>query len=220
MRPTPKHEPAESLAEEDGDGRERRCVATGERADESRLIRFALDPQGIVTPDLAAKLPGRGVWVLAQKAAIETARSKGGFARGFRTAAKAPDGLADQVEALLAKRCLDLLGMGRKAGEVLIGAEIVETGLRKTKPACLIEASDGAADGRDKILGLASAIYGEIPLVGCFSAADLGVALGRDRVVHASLSAGRLAQRWAGDISRLSGFRALTPGDWRRPIVD
>jgi predicted RNA-binding protein YlxR (DUF448 family) len=220
MRPNPKHESAEPVISDEDDGRARRCVATGERTGESRLVRFALDPQGVVTPDVAAKLPGRGVWVLADRQALEAARLKGGFQRGFKGAAKAPEGLADQVEALLAKRCLDLLGMARKAGDLVLGADAVESGLRQQKPAWLLEAADGAADGREKILGLASAIYGEIPVTGCFTAAELGVALGRDRVVHASLSAGRLAQRWAVEIGRLSGFRAVTPGDWRRPIVD
>src|SRR5690349_1759018 len=90
--------------------RERRCVASGEAMEEARLVRFALGPDDVIVPDVAAKVPGRGVWVEASHAAVETARKKGGFARSLKQSVKVPEDLADQTETLLAKRCLDQLG--------------------------------------------------------------------------------------------------------------
>ncbi|MET0546416.1 MAG: RNA-binding protein [Caulobacterales bacterium] len=205
---------------EDKSGRERRCAATGERTSDDRLVRFALDPAGLVTPDIVAKLPGRGVWTLAERAAVEAATAKGGFARGFKRAVSVTPALADRVEALLARRCLDFLGIARGAGELILGSDSVDAAIRKEKPQWLIEASDGAADGRDKLLGLARGMYGPVRVAGCFTAEELGVALGRDRVVHAAIPMGRLAHRWTVDIGRLSGFRAIIPADWRQDIVD
>ena len=85
--------PTSSAHEGERRGRERRCVATGETLPEAALIRFALAPDGVVTPDVAAKLPGRGVWVRADRASLEMATRKGGFARGFKEKVKVPEGL-------------------------------------------------------------------------------------------------------------------------------
>ncbi|WP_304191444.1 DUF448 domain-containing protein, partial [Phenylobacterium aquaticum] len=61
--------------------RERRDIVTGEVMDEARLIRFVAGPDGVVVPDLARKLPGRGLWVAADRVSLETAAKKGLFAR-------------------------------------------------------------------------------------------------------------------------------------------
>ncbi|MFZ5729871.1 MAG: DUF448 domain-containing protein, partial [Pseudomonadota bacterium] len=90
--------------------RERRDAVSGEVRDEASLIRFVVAPDGLVVPDLGRKLPGRGVWVAADRASVETAARKGAFARSARTKARAPEDLADQVEALLKKRVIDGLG--------------------------------------------------------------------------------------------------------------
>ena len=79
----------------------------------------------------------------------------------------------------------------------------------------LIEAADGAEEGREKLMSLHIGLWGRPPAaVGCFSAADLGVALGRERVIHACLLQERLAMGWAAEIGRLAGFRAIVPGSW------
>jgi uncharacterized protein len=194
---------------------ERRCIATGESFPEARLIRFALAPDGAVTPDVAAKLPGRGAWVCAERAHVELARRKNAFARAFKAEAKASDDLAARTEALLERRCLDLLGLTRRAGALALGATQVEAAIRSRPALALIEAADGAEDGREKLMALHLGLWGAPPrTTGCFSAADLGVALGRERVIHACLLQERLALAWAVEIGRLAGFRAIVPSSW------
>ena len=56
---------------------ERRCIVTGEVQPRAGLIRFVASPEGEVVPDLAEKLPGRGFWVLAERAALDKAAGKG-----------------------------------------------------------------------------------------------------------------------------------------------
>lgn len=206
---------SQTADEETRRGRERRCVASGESYPEAALIRFALAPDGVVTPDVAAKLPGRGVWVRAERASVELAARKGGFARGFKTQVKVPDGLADLVERLLMKRCLDQLGLARRAGAIALGATQVETAIRARPLFLLIEAEDGAEEGREKLMSLHIGLWGRPPrAVGCFQSTDLGVALGRERVIHACLLQERLAVGWAAEISRLAGFRTIVPDSW------
>ncbi|HVZ99852.1 MAG TPA: RNA-binding protein [Caulobacterales bacterium] len=195
--------------------RERRCVATGQSLPERHLIRFAVGPDGMVVPDVAAKLPGRGVWVSASRQGLETAIRKGGFARSLKAPVAVPAGLAEQTEALLARRCLDFLGLARRAGALAFGATQVDAAIRAKPVFALVEASDGAADGREKLQRLHIGLWGRpAPGVGCFSAEELGMALGRDRVIHACLLQERMALDWAAEIGRLSGFRAIVPGSW------
>ncbi len=112
--------------DKDRDEPERRCIVTGEVQPKAGLIRFVVSPEGVVVPDLAGKLPGRGIWVTADRAAIEKAAAKGLFARAARTGVTVPESLADLVEAGLARRVVDLISLARKAGLAVAGFEKVK----------------------------------------------------------------------------------------------
>jgi predicted RNA-binding protein YlxR (DUF448 family) len=194
--------------------RERRDIVSGEVMPEERLIRFVAGPDGVV-PDLARKLPGRGMWVQASRAAVETAARKGGFSRSAKAKlAVAPD-LADVVEALLRKRILDGLGLARRAGDITFGFEKAAAAIQSGKVAWMIEASDGAQDGRRKLLQVARRIETPPRMLGVFSGDELSLALGLGNVIHLVFLAGRGADRWTQDVERLSGFRPLLPQSWR-----
>jgi len=208
--------PASSQIEAKGSAaRERRCVVSGETLPEAQLIRFALGPDDVLVPDVAAKLPGRGAWVRANRTSVEQATKKNGFAHALKANVKPQDGLAALTETLLVRRCLDMLGLARRAGAIAFGATQVEQAIRAKPAQLLIEASDGAEEGREKLMALHIGLWGAPPpAAGCFSAADLGVALGRERVIHACLLQERLAVALATDIGRLAGFRAIVPDSW------
>jgi len=183
--------------------------------EEARLVRFVAGPDGVVTPDLARKLPGRGLWVAADQASVETAVKKGGFSRSAKTKLSAPADLADQVDRLLAKRVLDGLGLARRAGDLTSGFEKASAAIASGKAAWMIEASDGAADGRRKLLQVARRVSPPPRLVGLFTADELSLALGLGNVIHLVFLAGRGANRWTTEVERLSGFRPLLPESWR-----
>nr|WP_272887159.1 RNA-binding protein [Phenylobacterium aquaticum] len=195
--------------------RERRDVVTGEVMAEERLIRFVAGPDGTVVPDLARKLPGRGIWVAADRASVETAARKNLFARSAKAKLVAPKDLADQVDRLLLRRVLDGLGLAKRAGDLISGFEKVSTALTSGKAAWLIEASDGAPDGRRKILAVARKSPRQPRMMAAFSAEELGLALGGENVIHTAFLAGRGADRWTFEVLRLSGFRPLLPESWR-----
>ena len=194
--------------------RERRDLASGEVMDEDRLIRFVVGPGGVVTPDLARKLPGRGLWTAADRRAVEQA-AKGAFARAAKAKVQAPQDLADQVSGLLARRILDGLGLARRAGLLALGFDKVHASIAAGRAAWLIEASDGAADGRGKLVALARRQPNPPRLLGAFTSGELGLALGLENVVHLVFLAGRGAERWTVDVERFSGFRPLLPESWR-----
>lgn len=195
--------------------RERRDLVSGEVAPEAGLIRFVVGPQGEVVPDVARKLPGRGMWVAANRTAVETAAKKNLFARAAKAKVSAPASLPDEVENLLRRRLLAGLGLARKAGDTTSGFEKVSQAITSGRTAWLIEASDGAADGRRKLLALVRKQPRPPGLIGAFTAVELGLALGLENVIHTAFLAGRAADRWAQDVHRLSGFSPLLPESWR-----
>jgi hypothetical protein len=208
-------EPAAKPATHAATSRERRDIVSGEVMEEAALVRFVVGPGEVVVPDLARKLPGRGLWVAADRSAVDAAQKKNLFARAAKAKVSAPGDLATQVEMLLRRRVLAGLGLARKAGALTSGFEKVSQALAANKAAWLIEASDGAADGRRKLLALARKQPPVPPLLGAFSAAELGLALGAENVIHTAFLAGRAADRWAQDVRRLSGFSPLLPESWR-----
>jgi len=200
--------------------RERKDLVTNEVMDEARLIRFVVGPDGGVFPDLGRKLPGRGMWVEASRASIETAAAKGLFSRSAKTRVTAPADLSAMVEGLLVRRCLEQLGLARREGVLISGFEKANAALRGGRVGWLIEAADGSQDGRGKLMAVAARQTPPVPVCGAFSAEELGLALGLENVIHVCLLAGRRAGRWTEEVHRLAGFRPLLPESWRGETSD
>jgi|SRR5690606_1009647 predicted RNA-binding protein YlxR (DUF448 family) len=191
----------------DKDGPERRCIVTGDVQPQARLVRFVVSPEGMVVPDLAGKLPGRGIWVTADRTAIETAAKKGLFSRAARVPVTVPEGLADLVEAGLARRVVDLVSLARKAGLAVAGFEKVKGWLADGKAKVLLQASDGSDRGKGKLWTPQGGRW-----FGCLTSSELGLAFGRDSVIHGALGAGGLSQRVVEEAAKLSGLRAAIGG--------
>jgi predicted RNA-binding protein YlxR (DUF448 family) len=204
---------------------ERRCIATMERRRQGELIRFVVGPDAQVVPDIAARLPGRGAWVTASREALELAVKRNAFARAFKAPVKAGPDLVSQTEDLMARGVLNMIGMAKRAGELILGFEQVREAVRSARPACLMAAANASEDQRNKVLALVKGLYGPQPgesaentrlppVLACFSDEELGMALGRERVVHACLKQGRIAHAWMGELARLSGFRRVWLPGW------
>jgi predicted RNA-binding protein YlxR (DUF448 family) len=182
----------------------RRCIVTREVLPKESLIRFVIGPTGEAVPDIAGKLPGRGLWVKAERAVLAKAVAKNLFAKAARQSVKVPADLVDRTAGLLSQRCLDLLGLARRAGQAICGFEKVRDALRNGRVGIVLAAADGAADGRGKL----KASAGELPTLALFTRAELSASLGRENVVHAALAPGRLAEHLIADSARLTGLRA------------
>jgi len=201
------------------ENRERRDIVSGEVMPEDRLVRFVAGPDGSIVPDLARKLPGRGLWVEARRETVQAAAKRGAFSRAAKAKlATAPD-LADQVERLLRARLLSGLGLARRAGDLILGFEKVAAAVSGGQAAWLIEAADGSDDGRRKMLQASRRAHAaglRAPrLLGLFGSEELGLALGLGNVIHLAFLAGRGAERWTLDVERMSGFSPLLPQSWR-----
>ncbi len=196
--------------------RERRDIVSGEVMPENRLIRFAAAPDGTIVPDVAAKLPGRGMWVEASRAAITTAVEKKLFARAAKTNVIAASDLPARTEILLVARMTGDLGMARRSGALVLGFDNVQRQLEGPKPPkALVEAFDGSKDGKRKLYAAAHRLELKCVVIETLTSAELGLALGRENVIHAAVQPGGLADRLIFDAERLSGFRATRQSSGR-----
>jgi hypothetical protein len=182
---------------------ERKCIASGASQPKAGLIRFVLGPDGMIVPDIAGRLPGRGIYVAADRAALAHVVKKNLFSRAARQPVKVADDLPEMVERLLAQRVIDLISLARKAGDALCGYEKVKDWLIKGQARTLIQASDGSERGKEKL----RPPNGPETLISCLTAGELGLAFGRERAIHAALAAGGLNKRVVGEAARLVGLR-------------
>jgi len=112
------------------------------------LVRFVVAPDGTLVPDVAARLPGRGLWLTARRDIVEAAMAKRLFGRAARKPVTVSADLADRVELLLRQRCADLIGLARRSGKAVAGYEKVRSALRDGDAAILLAAADGGEGGR------------------------------------------------------------------------
>lgn len=193
------------------EGPERRCIATGEVSPKHGLIRFVVGPDGTLVPDLLGKLPGRGIWVAADRKALEKAVTKNLFSRAAKQPVTVPDGLVDRIEAMLTDRVVHLISLARKAGEAVAGFEKVKDWLAKDQVEVLIQASDGSERGKTKLKPPPDGSF-----IGCLTAGELGLAFGRENVIHGALAGGGLTTRVVEEAAKLSGLREKSDGGMGR----
>ncbi|MBB05216.1 MAG: hypothetical protein CML03_06830 [Pseudooceanicola sp.] len=190
-------------AKDRSDGPERKCIATGEVQPKNGLIRFVVSPESQIVPDVLEKLPGRGIWVSADREALDKAVAKKLFARAAKAPVTVPADLVAQVETQLVARVTGLLALARKSGDAVAGYERVKDWLGKDEADVLIQASDGSGRGKSKL----STPFGG-KFIGWLTADELGLAFGRETVIHAALGTGGLGKRVVEEAARLKGLRA------------
>ena len=184
--------------------RQRRCLVGRDTVSVDHLIRFVVGPDQTIVPDLEGRLPGRGLWVRAQRHAIDTACEGNHFAKAARAPVQIEDGLANRVEALLAQRCLNIIGLARRSSDAVAGFEKVKALLKNRRSAVLFIAKDSGGDGRRKMYS----ISGDAEIVDLFSSIELGRVFGREKTVFGALVEGGLANLLIKEAGRLKGFRA------------
>jgi uncharacterized protein len=192
----------------------RRCIVTRERLAKERMIRFVIGPDRGLVPDLAERLPGRGIWLSASRDVLETARFRGAFARAARGPVTVPPDLLEMLQAALVRRIGEGLGLARRAGQAVAGFEKAREWLRDGLAGLVVQAADGSAEERGRFL---SAARGTVAVHAPLSAAALGTMFGRDRAVHVVVAPGALADRIGFDCTRLAG---LAPGVAANDKVD
>ncbi len=183
-------------------GPQRRCIVTRTQGDRGRMLRFVVGPDRTIVPDLAARLPGRGFWLSPRADVLETARTKGAFARAARGPVSLPADLNSVLQAQLARRISDHLGLARRAGQAVAGFAKAREWVQAGQAALVLQASDGSEDERRRLL---SGVVG-VPVAWPLDGAAQGQVFGREQAVHVAVAHGRLAMALMDEIFRLSGL--------------
>jgi ribosomal protein L7Ae-like RNA K-turn-binding protein len=205
-------------------------VVTRDRLPKEQMFRFVVSPDRSLIPDLAGKLPGRGIWLSASRDVIEgrdgtrppmrgTASGAKGrelvprdlvraIARAARGPVQMPPDLPDVLETALIRRIGDFLGLARRAGQAIAGFEKARDWMRTHPAGLVLQAADGSEAERTRFR---SAVRDEVPVLDPLTSAELGRVFGHDTVVHVALAPGRLASAIAMDAGRLAGLRKIPP---------
>jgi uncharacterized protein len=194
-------EPADDDGTPEEKGPLRRCIVTRESKPKEGMVRFVLDPEGRVVPDLEGRLPGRGMWLSADADVLERASKRGAFAKATRRTVHVPHDLRARIEDGLTRRVRDFIGLARRSGQAVCGREAVLEWLRAGRAGLLVQAADGSPAERARLAGGRG-----LPVVSPLPAAALGAVFGRDHAVHAAIATGRLADAIAAEAGRLAGF--------------
>jgi predicted RNA-binding protein YlxR (DUF448 family) len=199
----------------DGTSPLRLCAVTRNQHPVENLIRFVLGPDDVIVPDLAHRLPGRGVWVEARRPALAAAVRRKVFARSLRRQVVVPEDLPEQVERLMARRLAEAVSLANKAGLLVTGFAKVDDLIAQGRAAVLIHAADAALDGAGKLSRRLAAVMGperarEVT-VAELTGQQLDLAIGRSNVVHAAATEGGAARRMLQEAGRLRRYRSEEP---------
>jgi len=194
-----------------GPGAERLCVVSRTVKPVDQLIRFVVGPDGVV-PDLKRKLPGRGLWITADRATLKDAIARNVFARGFKRDIRVTPELLELTERLLVRAALDALAIAGKSSQVATGFAKVEAAIAHDDIVGLVHAADAAADGVAKLAGALRRRPDreKVAIIAAFTTAQLDLALGRSNVVHAALLAGPANDTFLARFARLGRFQRGT----------
>jgi len=183
---------------------QRRCLVSRTAFPIDQLIRFVVGPNQTIVPDIEGCLPGRGLWLCAQRNTIEAACDGRHFAKAAHAPVQVETGLAGQVESLLSQRCLNVIGLARRSSDAVAGFEKVKALLKGHNSAVLLIARDGGNDGRRKMLSVGRDVF----VIDLFSSTELGHVFGREKTVFAAIIKGGLAKLLVRESNRLKGFRS------------
>jgi predicted RNA-binding protein YlxR (DUF448 family) len=208
----------------------RTCALTRLEKPVEDLIRFVLGPDGTIVPDTDAKAEGRGVWISLSHEAVAEAVRKKAFAKSLKENVDVPPDLADLTRLRLEQRFTAALAMARKAGQFTSGGMKVKSAIEGGQLIALVLATDGAEDGKKKMLGAlralnharreGSAVGKQVPHFELLSSVQLGLALGLENVIHAALMTGAAAQSALDKANRLARYDANpTDNDTDRSAV-
>lgn len=240
---TPKHVDCDNRSAAQLSGRkrarvatERLCALTRAERPVAELLRFVAAPDDTICPDIAGKLPGRGVWLTADKNTLRAAVKANAFARSLKRQVLPAAELPEIVEQLLVKRTTEALSLANKAGVLVTGFDKVSASIERGEVSALLHGFDAALGGRQKLDAKYKAVQAgaarNAVIVDCLKIDEMSLATGRPNVVHAALKSGGATQRFVAEADRLSRYRtgfassdretavAGAPGQLSKPPLD
>ena len=166
------------------------------------MIRFVLDPDNRVVPDLRRKLPGRGVWITARRNFVQQAVDKRLFSRGFKKDVAVENELVQTIEDQLRASVTGLLSLARKANVLIVSRSKVEAQIRSGDVSLILQASNKDGDGKQKINRLAKQTVPPPDMYEIFTSEEMDVISGGVNTAHIALKNSGITEKINGAIRR------------------
>ncbi len=182
------------------------CAITGQTLPQNEMIRFVISPDYKVVADLTGKLPGTFLWVSAERSILKKAIWRNCFTSHARQAVEIPENLLETIETGLKKLAIQTLSMSKRAGELTFGFSRTDEALRSHNAGVYVVASDSSENGREKLERLA--IHQNIPVIDCWTCAEISTAIGEENTNHMALANGAMARNFLELITKLNYVRS------------
>jgi predicted RNA-binding protein YlxR (DUF448 family) len=175
----------------------RRCIITGVSMEKEKMLRFICDELGVIWPDVAMKMPGRGAWVVADPVLVEAACRRKSFSRVFRRHITSDETtILASILLSLQQHVLSLIGMAKKASLVVVGMHNI-TSVSFNNIKCVFQ----AIGAKNTVKGWSGPVYQ------LFDLEILSAAVGVETAMYMAIKNAPLADRIVTETERLSLFR-------------
>jgi len=184
---------------------QRTCLGCRQSFDRDRLIRLVAAPDGRLLVDYRGRLPGRGAYVCPVGDCIARAVVPARLSRAFRREGVRGDAqeLQQQLAGQIRDKIASLLGMARKAGQVVIGGNLVGDSLGRRDGLALVviarDISDGIREKVERKKGEVAFFYPD-----WLAKADMGRILGRAECSVLGIRPGPVADALSRELSRFN----------------
>ena len=130
-------------------GPQRTCLGCRKVFVRNDLLRFVLAPQGVLLVDYKGRLPGRGAYTCVDPGCIAEALRRRQFSRTFKREILpvADDYITRELSRQIQERICGLIGMARKAHQLLSGSSLILDRLSAGAPLAFIVIASDVSDG-------------------------------------------------------------------------
>ena len=166
------------------------------------FIKICLSPDNKLIPDLCDKLPGKSVWLPADKALIVDILREEDLKTYFGISKIHSPDLVSIVEMILRKKIMSSISMTKKSGVLAIGLDAIKTQLIQ-KRHCLIIVARGAKRLTDKSFFVSKNISVFESLL---EQKDLEKSTGKINVKYVGIFSKNFKKTIQVDLNKLKGF--------------
>ena len=166
------------------------------------FIKICLSPDNKLIPDLRDNLPGKSVWLPANKTLIVDILRKEDLKTYFGVSKIFSTDLVSIIEMILRKRILSSISMTKKSGALAIGLDAIKTQLIQ-KRHCLIIVAKGAKSlaGKSFFVSKNISVFESL-----LEQRDLEKSTGKINVKYVGIFSKNFKKTIQVDLNKLKGF--------------
>ena len=169
---------------------------------ENDFIKLSLSPDNELVPDLHNNLPGKSIWVPANKKLIKHIQERDDVKAHFGVSRLFCNDLVFLVKKILRKKILNSISLTKKAGYLAIGLDTIKTQLIEKKH-CLIVVARGAKSLKNYSFFSSNSIS-------CFEnllyQRDFEKSTGKNNVKYVGILSKNFKKTIQVDLNKLKGF--------------